>query len=229
MPATSAGLEFYRRWVQANAWAEGLGLGATLVLAGLLGQHLGAPRSVATALTEAVGAIATGTLLEGALLGAFQAAVLRDHLPGLWPATWIAATTAGAAVAWTLGMVPSTVMSLASSAPGNPAPSPPEGLLALLLAAGLGLVLGPFLGVPQALLLRKWVAQPWRWVPANMLAWAAGMPLVFLGMGTMPEHPSLLRGVLTAFTAAFGAGLVVGLIHGRFLLSLLTRQRVIPN
>jgi hypothetical protein len=227
MPAASAGLEFYRRWVQANAWAEGIGLGATLVLAGLLGQHLGAPRSTATALIEALGAIAAGTVLEGAVLGAFQGAVLRDYLPGLRPAAWTAATTGGAAVAWTLGMVPSTVMNLASPAPGNPAPSPPEGLLAFVLAAGLGLVLGPFLGVPQALLLRQWVARPWRWVPANMLAWAAGMPLVFLAMGTLPENPGLLRGVLTAFTAAFGTGLVVGLIHGRFLLSLLSRQRVI--
>jgi hypothetical protein len=123
-------------------------------------------------------------------------------------------------------MIPSTIMSLAFSAPGSAPPAPPGGILAYFLAAGLGLVLGPFLGVPQALLLGRWVAHPWRWVPANMLAWAAGMPLVFLGMGTLPENPSPLRGVLTAFASAFGAGLVVGLVHGRFLLSLLASPRM---
>lgn len=222
MAEFSSGVELYRRWVQANAWAEGLGLGATLVLAGFLGQ-VGSSTPI---LLEALGAILAGTALEGLLLGVLQSRVLRAALPGFSPVPWTAATAAGAAVAWTLGMVPSTLLSLAATEPGATPPTPPEGILSYLLAAGLGLLLGPFLGVPQALVLRRWVRRPWRWVAANMLAWALGMPLVFLGMGTLPEHPTLLRGLLTAFAATFATGLVVGLVHGRVLLSLLADPRV---
>ena len=41
--------------------------------------------------------------------------------------------------------------------------------------------IGPILGTPQMFVLRRYARPAGRWVLANALAWAVGMPVVFLG------------------------------------------------
>jgi hypothetical protein len=61
----------------------------------------------------------------------------------------------------------------------NSAPAPEiSDTLVYLLAAAMGLVLGPVLGVPQWWVLRRHVAHAWWWIPANAAAWALGMPVI---------------------------------------------------
>ena len=74
----------------------------------LLGAQLGPGFDIATG----VAAVALGTLLEGVVVGAAQWRVLREPLPALSRGSWVEATAIGAGLAWLLGMVPSTVISL---------------------------------------------------------------------------------------------------------------------
>ena len=66
-------------------------------------------------------------------------------------------------------------------------------------------------------MLRRHVERALRWLPANVLAWAVGMPLVFLGMDVAFRNGGTLLtvGVVAATLALTGA--VVGVINGSFL------------
>ena len=87
----------------------------------------------------------------------------------------------------------------------------------MLGAAGVGFVAGAVLAFFQWLVFRKIVQKAWRWLPANMLAWAAGMPLIFWGIdGAQKAGGPLQAGLLIALVL-FVTGAVVGAIHGAFL------------
>lgn len=175
----------------------------------------------AAVLLGALAAVALGTLLEGVLVGIAQEAVLRDRLAALGKRTWVYATAAGAALAWTLGMIPSTVMALTREAAQAPV-TEPGALVQYSLAAVLGLVTGPILGFAQWTVLRRHVARAARWLWANALAWAAGMPLIFLGMEYVPWGGPPAAAIPAIYGVCGIVGLVVGAIHGRFLVNLVT-------
>jgi hypothetical protein len=212
---------FYFDWIGANAVAEAAGLGTTFVIGLQVAPSLDRLSGVVSTLSAMLLAIALGTVLEGVVVGFAQEVVLRRNLDRLRPRSWLTATAAGAALAWTLGMIPSTVASLASADSGSSqAPEPPM-LVTLLLAAGLGLVAGPILGLSQWTVLRRHVDHAGRWLWANALAWAVGMPLIFLGMDVVPwgGQPTIVT--LSIYAVCGLAGLIVGAIHGRVLRQLI--------
>ena len=93
------------------------------------------------------------------------------------------ATAAGAALAWTIGMLPSTL--------GDPSALPP-------VVIGLGLaVLGPMLlvslGAAQWLVLRRQLAQAADWIWLSALAWLAGLAVVFPSMSLTQAGDPLWR------------------------------------
>jgi hypothetical protein len=211
---------FYRHWIIANGWAEAAGLGTTFVLGRALVPWLEHATGTVAVLLGALAAVLLGTLLEGVLVGVAQEAVLRERIASLRKRAWMLATAAGAALAWTLGIIPSTVIAFRPEATFQSPVTEPGALAQFALAVALGLVAGPVLGFAQWTVLRHHVAHAARWLWANAAAWAVGMPLVFLGMEFVPWHgPSAV-----AFLAIYGVcgvvGLVVGAIHGRFLLGL---------
>lgn len=215
---TASGGRFYVRWVVANAWSEGLGLGGTLLLAYLLAGGLAtrlADRTVV--LLGAVLAVLLGTLLEGVLVGWAQGRVLAARTPNIPVRDWTLATAIGAGIAWTLGMLPSTLMALlGTGAPATPSADPPAGVM-LLLAAAMGLLLGPVLALAQWRVLRRAVGRPGRWLLANAAAWSLGMVLVFAGMdqvGWAGNTPGIVLDILLTCTLA---GAAVGAVHGRVL------------
>lgn len=218
----------YARWIVANGIAEMLGLGTTFVLGGALAPRLALVSGLVETLGTAVAAVVLGIVLEGVVVGWLQGRVLHDWI-GVSTAAWTRATAAGAGLAWTLGMLPSTVLSLtaASSSPGDAAPpfEPGPGLT-LLLASALGLVTGPILGALQGRVLRQ--ARPdvrgWPW--ANALAWAFGMPVIFAGMDRVPWNGPASARVAALYLVCLAAGLVVGAVHGAVLRRLLTRDGV---
>lgn len=143
---------FAAGWILRVAAGEATGFAVAAGVA-IIMIVLAAPPALAAPVTVAGGAA------EGALLALAQYSAMRAHRP---PAgAWIAATAGAAALAWTLGMLPSTI-GLAPSAWWQWA------------LVGLGaLVLLVSIPVAQALVLRRRGAV--RWALANAAAWAVGV------------------------------------------------------
>ncbi len=210
------------RWVSANAAGEALGLGATALIGAAVVSFLGEGTGALATLTLAAVAVLAGALVEGTVVGTAQWSVLRGPLPGMRWRTWAVATGVGAFLAWTLGMVPSTVLSLGAGSGGaGAAPAEPGESVVLGLAFLMGLVLGPVLGFAQWLALRRYVSHAALWMPANAMAWAFGMVVIFAGIDSaIGGGFGLLSVVILALTLAC-AGAVVGAIHGLALVWLL--------
>jgi len=209
------------RWVLANAVGEGLGLGLTLTMGFIL--FAGMTKTVGP-LAVAGLAILAGTGIEGTVVGTAQWWVLRRPLPKLTWQTWALVTALGAFVAWALGMIPSTFF--LTHAPSAAASSGPMNQSVIYgLAALMGFALGPILGIPQWVALRRYVEHAGWWVLANAVAWALGMTVVFIGMHIVLQHvfhPGMLP-LLLLFL--LGAGGVVGAVHGFALVWLVRSPR----
>lgn len=218
----------YRRWIVANGFAEAVGLGSTFLLGHLIAPSLGDDLGPGAVVAGAAAAVLLGVLLEGVVVGWAQARVLRLALAQVQGKKWILATALGAGAAWALGMIPSTVMSLlGSSTPdaGAAGAAEPGRAVQYGMAVLLGAVTGPILGFAQMRVLRRHVARAWRWLPANAAAWAAGMLVIFVGMDLLPwtEGGWPLRAGLVLVTGI--AGIAVGAIHGRVLLTFVREVR----
>ena len=212
---------FYWNWVIANGWAECAGLGTTFSLGRLIAPFLENRSGAATVLGGALLAVLLGIILEGVVVGVAQERVLRQRLVELKPRSWVTATAAGAGLAWLAGMVPSTILALSSGESPETQPAEPGAMVQYALAMGLGFVTGPILGVAQWTVLRGGVEHPGRWLWANALAWAAGMPIIFAGMDLVPWSGSIAWVIVSIYAVCGVAGLVVGAIHGRLLVQLL--------
>jgi hypothetical protein len=101
--------------------------------------------------------------------------------PAIARRAWWLATPIGALEAYVLGYRPSTSMSLGSDASQLQVTEPPQWVV-LLLAAGMGAVTRAVLSFAQWRALRNRVPRAGWWVLANVLAWAAGMPIRFWGI-----------------------------------------------
>jgi hypothetical protein len=200
------------RWILANSIGELVGLGSTFALgAGLLSGLSEATGSGPALLTAAL-MTATGAL-EGVIVGVAQWSVLHAAVPTISRRAWVVATIIGGVVAWGAGSIPMTLASLSADGGGAPVQEPPQWLV-LLLACGLGLVAGAILSVAQWIALRIHVSRAWRWLPANAIAWAVGMPLIFAGIDLAQKTHAITVGVLVMAATIALAGAVVGGIHG---------------
>jgi hypothetical protein len=196
----------YRRWVVATTCGELAGftipaiVGATATSAGV-GQRA----SLVLLVLAGVG--------EGAILGWAQSRMLRRELPELRTGDWIRATAAGAGVAWTIGMLPSTLG-------GQLLGLWPPLLVALGLLAGIALL--TTIGFAQWLVLRRHVHPSGVWVVANALAWIVGLVVVFTAIGVAPGDSPVLIATF-GVVGGLGMGLAVALVTGLFLVRLLDR------
>jgi hypothetical protein len=121
--------------------------------------------------------------------------------------------------AWTIGMVPSTVMSLMAQQEAASAPDLGP-TTQVLLAVALGLVAGPVLALFQWRCLRQLLPNAWYWLPGNALGWAVGMPIVFQAVELASGQADVESVVAIVSVALLAAGAVVGAIHGAFLVLL---------
>lgn len=208
-PRTS---NLWSKWVLANSVGELLGLGSTFAVG--VGIFAGLPEGpgLASVIISAALMTATGAL-EGVVVGLAQWSVLRTALPAIARRSWVVATIIGGVVAWFFGSVPMTLASLTSDPGGVPMQEPPQ-ILVLLMASGLGLVAGAILSVAQWAILRRKVSRAWRWLPANAVAWAVGMPLIFEGIDLAQKVGSISVEILIMAATIALAGAVVGGIHG---------------
>jgi hypothetical protein len=67
------------------------------------------------------------------------------------------------------------------------------------------------------------------WIPANMLAWLVGMPIIFWGIDAAQKGQPPVQAVLLLAGVLFLTGAVVGTIHGTFLVRLDGQTRTAPE
>jgi len=163
--------------------------------------------------------------IEGSVVGLLQWLVLRRPFPEVARRAWVMATIAGAMVAWFFGSLPSTLIDMGAQQSGEEVQEPAAAVV-LLLAAGMGLVLGVVLAYPQWRLLRRVVEKAWWWIPANAIAWAFGMAIIFAAMDLAFKQASTVGSAAVLATALLLAGAVVGAVHGLALVRLTTEARI---
>lgn len=207
------------RWVAANAVGEMLGLGLTFAVGVLAMSRLGDQAGVAAILLSFAIAVGSG-VIEATLVGLAQWWAMRPWFPAITRRAWWQATLVGALIAYVLGYLPSTLMSLGEqAAEAAPMAEPPQWVV-LLLAAGMGAVGGAVLSFAQWLAMRRTVERAGWWIPANMLAWLCGMPIIFWGIDAAQKGQPIFEAVLLLAAVLFVTGAVVGAIHGAFLVRL---------
>jgi hypothetical protein len=209
----------WQRWVVANALGEMVGLGLTFGVGALYFTQFGDPRGLVFVLASFAVAVASGAI-EASVVGLAQWWAMHPWFPRVTQRAWWLATLFGALAAYVFGYLPSTIINLseqsAAGAQAAPMVEPPQWVV-LLLAAGMGAAAGVFLSFTQWLVLRKQVGRASIWIPANMLAWAAGMPAIFWSVDMAQRGQPLWQAILIMAAALLVAGGVVGAIHGAFL------------
>jgi hypothetical protein len=200
------------------------GLGLTLAVGASVIVRLGDQEPMKMVLLSFVVAVASGAI-EATLVGLAQWWAMHPWFPGITRRAWWLATLIGALVAYVLGYLPSTLMDIGEqSSPTQTPMAEPEQWIVLLLAGGLGVVGGAVLSFAQYLTMRRRVRRAGVWIPANMLAWMFGMPLIFWGIDTAQRLNGLFWQLLWMAGVLLLAGLVVGAIHGAFLVRLVEQD-----
>lgn len=222
---TSWDWKLWFQWILANTVAETVGLGGTLLIGILLLSN--AEKTVGVVPAAAL-AVLAGTFIEGTVVGTMQWFVLRHPLKSMRWRSWALATALGAFVAWTLGMIPSTFFFTGADT-GTTTTTQMSDLMVYALAAAMGLALGAILGVPQWLVLRRYVLKASWWVLANSLAWMLGMVIVFIGTSFIPAGAIALQVALLLLPFIVAAGATVGAVHGLALIWLLRSQRSVAT
>jgi hypothetical protein len=168
-------------------------------------------------------AVASGAV-EATLVGLAQWWAMWPWFPSIERFAWWRGTFIGALIAYVLGYLPSTIMSMGeATASSAPVAEPPQWIV-LLLAAGMGTVGGAVLSCAQWLVMRGRVKRAGLWIPANMLAWTFGMPVIFWGIDMAFKLSAIWQSVLLMAGTLFVAGTIVGGIHGLFLVRLAEQE-----
>lgn len=196
-----------------------IGLGLTFAITGLFFSILGEQNTIVGILLAFTIAVLSGAV-EATVVGLAQWWAMSPWFPFIRKYAWWGATFVGALLAYILGYLPSTLMNLGEATTSSAPVSEPAPWVVLLLAAGLGAVGGAVLSLAQWLVLRGRVQGAWTWIPANMLAWLFGMPVIFWGIDLAFKMPALWQSVLVMAGTLFAAGAIVGGIHGCFLMRL---------
>ena len=211
--------QLWLRWVGANALGELFGLGLTFLITGYAFSQLDNQQTVMGILLTFVFAVASGAV-EATIVGFAQWWAMHPWFPSIERFAWWRGTLIGALTAYVLGYLPSTLMDMGEAASSStPVAEPPQWII-LLLAAGLGAVGGAVLSFAQWLAMRGKVKRAGLWIPANMLAWLFGMPIIFWGIDLAFKMSALWQSILFMAGIVLLAGAIVGGIHGTFLVRL---------
>jgi hypothetical protein len=203
------------RWTVSNAIGEMLGLGSTFAVIAFAFSRMGDQPGAGMVFLSFLVAVASGAI-EATIVGLAQWWAMHPWFPTIKRYAWWLGTLIGALLAYVLGYLPSTLMSLGQGSSQAPVSEPPQ-WMTLLLAAGLGMVAGAVLSFAQWLVLRSKAAHAVWWIPANMLAWMAGMPIIFLGMDLAQKGQQPVVSLCIISAALFLMGAVVGAIEGAVL------------
>jgi hypothetical protein len=186
-------------WIAACALAEGIGMTAAAAASQAAGEAGG------DRLGLALGTIILGGLIDGSALGVLQGWWLAHRFPGLSRTSWLLVTVVVAGLGW----------AAASQAAGEASTGGEPPLVLIVLGAlALGAVMGALLGAAQALVLRRVVRRPWRWVSISALGWAPAMAVIFSG-ATLPDASwSTPAVILLGSASGIVAGAILGAVTG---------------
>jgi hypothetical protein len=184
---------FLRRWIVSVTLAEAAGFAVPAMVGGIL-SLLAAPSGVVYPAMLVAGAC------EGVLLGLGQSIGFGPAIPR---APWILATALGAAAAWSIGMLPSSLGGIDFASPW-----------VIVLTVMLGSALLVSIPTLQWVVLRRKGVRSAFWIPVNAGAWAAGVLWTFAPSPFIDEATPapalfgiyLLAGVLMAATVAVLTG-----------------------
>ncbi|HNJ77731.1 MAG TPA: hypothetical protein PKX56_00135, partial [Marmoricola sp.] len=157
-----------------------------------------------------LGLVIAGGLVEGTALGLAQVQAFRPTHPRIQRRTFLAWTIVVAGLGWAAASAPSVL-----AGPGDG--SEPPRVLVVLGGAGLGLLMGPLLGLAQSLGLRRAAAHPRSWIVANTLGWVPAMAVIFLGATTAAATWSWVQVTLLGTATGAIAGAALGLVLGVFV------------
>lgn len=180
-----------RTWIPVVALAELAGFAVPAVVGVLTAAS---PVAVSLPALTAAGAV------EGALLGAGQALVLRRTLPALSARRWVVATAVAAAVAYLLALL--------LSAAAQATPPWPAGVL-IVLGVVVGALVLVSIGAAQWLELRRHVDRAGGWIAVTALGWVLGLG-VFFAVAPPLWHPG--QSVPVAVLIGVGAGALMALV-----------------
>lgn len=211
--------KLWTRWTLANALSEMVGLGLTFAITGLFLSRMGEQSTIPSILLSFTVAVLSGAV-EATVVGLAQWWAMSPWFPLLRRFAWWRATFIGALIAYVLGYLPSTLMSMGEATTSSAPVVEPAQWIVLLLAAGMGAVGGAVLSFAQWLVLREKVRGAGIWIPANMIAWLLGMPVIFWGIDLAFKMSTLWQSVFLMAGTLFIAGAIVGAIHGLALVKL---------
>jgi hypothetical protein len=211
--------QLWYRWTLSNAFSELFGLGLTFLITGFAFSKLDGQQTVTGVLLSFFFAVASGAV-EATFVGIAQWWAMHPWFPTIERFAWWRGTLIGALIAYVLGYLPSTLMSMGEATTSSAPAAEPAQWIVLLLAAGMGAVGGAVLSFAQWLAMRGKVKRAGLWIPANMLAWLFGMPVIFWGIDLAFKMSAVWQSVLVMAGTLFAAGAIVGAIHGRFLMML---------
>ena len=215
--------QLWSRWTLANAFSELFGLALTFLITGLVFSKLDGLGTITSIFLSFVLAVASGAV-EATIVGLAQWWAMRPWFPSIERLAWWRGTMVGALIAYVLGYLPSTLMNMGeATASSAPMAEPPQWIV-LLLAAGMGAIGGAVLSFAQWLVMRGKVKRAGAWIPANMLAWMFGMPVIFWGIDMAFKMSALWQSVALMALTLIIAGAIVGGIHGVFLVRLAEKE-----
>jgi hypothetical protein len=174
------------------------------------------PAAVGVAVTAALSkpimtfvAMVLAGSVEGAVLGSSQADCLYRWRVLPARRRWVVATSVGAAVAWSLGMLPSTLGGL-NLTPGT----------AVAVVAG-GLILLASLPLAQYFVLRDHVRRPVLWIPINVVAWLLGITWTLLSSPWVDQSTPTGTLILVYGVAGLCMAATVAVVTGLGMIRLL--------
>lgn len=192
------------RWIALCAVAEFFGIALAAIWYGIVAVTFGEP--VELALRIGVWLLATMSAIpEGFVLGGLQAYGLRWFYPTLSATRWITMTTLVGLAGWGVGtFMPLFMVGEAASAP-EPSPT-----AIAAFAAIFGSLAGVAFGAAQAFALPVGADGRVKWVIANVIGWALGLPLIYLAAQLAGDFQAPAAMVAIWATGGLGAGVCVG-------------------
>lgn len=192
---------FWPRWMLAVTAGEAIGFAIPALAGGMLAL-ISAPVFVVYPSMIVAGAC------EGALLGLGQSIGFGTSV--VPRSAWIRATAAGAAVAWSIGMLPSTIGGVDFVSPIA---------LSMVVIGSIALLIS--IPTLQWAVLRRLGHPVSSWIPVNAGAWAAGILWTLAPSPFIDEH--------TPAPVLFGAYLLAGLLMAATVASLtgLSARRIL--
>lgn len=209
-PLPGTRLDLILRWIGLCALAELLGIGAASIWYGSINWLYGEPGPFLPRVLVWL-LMSLAAVPEGIILGGLQARGIRWFLPEVSTKRLILATVAIGLLGWGVGTFIPMFLMVGDTAQ----PSAGTDLWATAgFAATFGLGVGLVFGLAQSWALPTAIGGKALWSLANMVGWAFGLPLIYVGAEIGADFTSWIPRIAVWAAGGLAAGAVIGLSTG---------------